>query len=153
MFDAAGFLAGLEGLFERVYTTPLVLSEVKDSHSRFNLELAISGGKVIVIEPSKSALARVRRESEALGESGLSDADLSVAALALDLSRPFVLTDDLALQNLLASLGIRYGSVKLGITLTKVKRIIYVCPSCGRTYPSPGLCYFCGNRLLRRPVT
>ncbi|MFP3220838.1 MAG: DNA-binding protein, partial [Sulfolobaceae archaeon] len=34
IFDTAGFLAGLEGLFERVYTTPLVLSEVKDSHSR-----------------------------------------------------------------------------------------------------------------------
>jgi Predicted nucleic acid-binding protein, consists of a PIN domain and a Zn-ribbon module len=64
-----------------------------------------------VIEPSKSALARVRRESEAMGELGLSNADLSVAALALDLSRPFVFTDDLALQNLLASLGIRIGQL------------------------------------------
>ncbi len=150
--DTAAFLAGLEGLFERVYTTPLVLEEVKDSYSKARLELALSGGKVVVLSPSRKAMNEARNEAESLGEKGLSEADLSVAALALELGDSIVFTDDLALQNLLASLGISYSSVKLKVKLNHVKKVVYVCPSCNREYSSPGTCEVCGSVLRRKVV-
>ncbi|MGC9105300.1 MAG: NOB1 family endonuclease [Thermoprotei archaeon] len=152
VLDTAAFLAGLEGLFEKAYTTPLVIEEVKDLHSKARLEMALSGGKVVILFPSRKSMSEVRAKAESLGEKGLSEADLSVAALALELGDSIVFTDDLALQNLLASLGISYSSVKLKVKLNRVKKVVYVCPSCNREYSSPGTCEFCGSVLRRKAV-
>ena len=150
MFDAAPFFAGLEKYFQRVYTTPFVLEEVKDARSRLNLELYENTGKLVVIDPEPDYYRVVEEKLKEVNERGLSRADKSVVALAVKLKDSIVFTDDLAVQNVLLHLGIEYYSVKLPFKLQTKKMVLYVCPSCHRAYTAPGRCEVCGTELLRR---
>ena len=139
----------MEKYFERVYTTPFVINEIKDSYSKLNLELSDEAGKVIVLEPELSYYELVEGKLRDIGETGLSKADKSVIALAIMLGNSVVFTDDLAVQNVLAHFGVDYYSVKLPFKLKAGKRVEYVCPSCGRAYKEPGVCKVCGTPLVR----
>lgn len=150
IFDAAPFFAGFQKYFEKVYTTPFVLEEVKDSRSRFNLELYENSGRLLVIEPEPDYYRIVEEKLREANERGLTRADKSVVALAVKLKNPVVFTDDLAVQNVLLHLGIEYYSVKLPFKLQTKKRVSYFCSSCHRTYSAPGRCEVCGTTLVRR---
>jgi len=134
----------LEGL-----TVKEVLAEAKSSAARLRSTL------LKVQEPSAVSLEKVSKLAKKTGDK-LSEADLKLLALALDLKRegkvPEILTDDYSIQNLASVLGIRFSSVgEKGIK--KVFRWVSSCPLCGKTFsPSESECRFCGSQLKRRPL-
>jgi len=139
----------------RAYTTSLVVEEVRDQASREGLELALGLGRLEVRDPSLEALKRAAREAARAGlHTSLSRTDLSVAALALELHqqghRVVVVTDDYALQNLVARLGLEYRPLRTrGITRVESYRV--QCPACGYTPRRSGerVCPVCGTPLRR----
>ncbi|MCD6323804.1 MAG: NOB1 family endonuclease [Desulfurococcales archaeon] len=154
VLDAAGFFAGIHlGVNGKVYAPPQVLREVKDAHSRRALELGLSGGKVVILNPSKGSVRNVSEISSKLGEFGrLSDTDIAVLALAKDLmnicKRVVVVSDDRSVQNV----ALRMGATVMGVKrepLKKPRRYLYICPYCGRVFKSPGVCPHCGVKLRR----
>ncbi|WP_252896753.1 hypothetical protein [Metallosphaera hakonensis] len=58
IFDTAGFLSGLQNSFDKVFTTPLVIEEVRDLHSMGTLSFSMITNKVIAMEPSPSAMKK-----------------------------------------------------------------------------------------------
>ncbi|KSW11513.1 DNA-binding protein [Pyrodictium occultum] len=139
----------------RLYTTSLVVEEVRDSWSREGLELALGLGRVEVRDPRPAALRRVLREAARAGlHSSLSRTDTSVAALALELAEEglpvVVVTDDYAVQNLAAILGLEYMPLRTR-GIERVEDYIVACPACGYVSRRPGerVCPVCGTPLRR----
>ena len=96
VLDTSTLLAGIQLMLGgEMYVTSEVVSEVIDSENKSKLELAIGLGKVKVVKPSNRYIRLARKAAVKLGEhSSLSDADISVAALALELHDnliPFIL--------------------------------------------------------------
>jgi UPF0271 protein len=139
----------------RGFTTSLVAAEARDQASREGLETALQLGRLEIRDPSPRFLAEARRQAARLGlHSSLSEADLSVAALALELrsqgNEVVVVTDDYALQNLVASLGMRFQPLRTkGIRETR--DYVVRCPACGYVSTRPGerVCPVCGTPLRR----
>lgn len=99
VLDASAFFHGRDmRVFQgRLLTTRQVVEELKDPRARAALEILPI--EVVDVDPEKIAeLARRAR--------GLSDADLSVLALALE-TGCVLLTDDVALAKAAGRLGIR----------------------------------------------
>ncbi|BDC18335.1 NOB1 family endonuclease [Acidianus sp. HS-5] len=150
ILDTAGFLAGLENLLDRVYTTPYVINEVKDFASRSSLNLASSSGKVIVMEPSKTSVNKVLKIMMEINEQTLSKTDISIIALSLDLLPSLVFTDDLSLQNILLRLNIPFKSVKLNKYASSKKEFIYICQECKRKFNKYlKECPYCGGKIVK----
>lgn len=160
VLDTSTLLAGIQLMLEgRMYVTSRVVGEVIDSENRSKLELAISLGKVKVVEPNDHYVRLARRIALRLGEhTSLSDADISVAALALELKdkgyKVIVLTDDYALQNLLKSLGIECKGYRTR-GISRVQKYIMKCPGCGYVSKKWGekICPRCGTQLKKTIAT
>jgi UPF0271 protein len=157
VLDTTAFLAGLPLQLHvaKLYTVPDVIEEVKDSESRAALETALELGRVEVAEPPPHTVRRVVRESERIGEHGaLSQTDIRVAALALHLKEQgldvVVVTDDYALQNLVAHLGLKYVPLRTR-GIERSRRYQYRCPACGYVSTRYGerRCPVCGTRLVK----
>ena len=150
VFDTSAFLAGLENYYSKVYTTKLVISEVKDKKSKELLDLAINARKVYIMEPSIQSYKKINEIKEKISALRLSLADISVASLAYELRPSVVFTDDLMLQNLLLNLGIEYKSVKLKILIKGKKRYVYKCKGCGRVFTKLySYCPYCGSEIIQ----
>ena len=79
----------------------------------------------------------------------LSEADISIIALALQLGIMLV-TNDYAVANVATTLKIPVKSVA-GKGITHTRRWIAYCSACGRAFgPNAKECRFCGNRLRRK---
>lgn len=159
VLDTSTLLAGIQLMLGgEMYVTDKVVNEVIDSENKSKLELAISLGKVKVVKPGNRYIRLVRKAAVKLGEhASLSDADISVAALALELQdkgyQVVVLTDDYALQNLLKSLGIVCKGYRTrGISRTQ--KYVMRCPGCGYVSKRWGekICPRCGTRLRKSIV-
>ncbi len=151
IMDTAGFLAGLENAFPRVYTTEEVIQEVKDSFSRQNLNMAISSGKISIFKPKQSSVKEAMNYIRQVRDNTLSKADVSILALALELRPCLVLTDDFSLQNVLKSMGIEYRSVKAKGSVNDVKEFQYVCEGCGKVYKHKvNECEVCGSAVVKK---
>ncbi len=139
---------------EEQYTTSNVASEIrKDS----KLAIAINLGVVKVREPSKDAIENiVKRVREHCEEPNLSNADMSILALAYELSNEgkdtLIISDDYSLQNMAKILGLkisRYGRPFIRHILYRVK----ICEKCKRKYDPdyPGdTCEVCGGKILSK---
>ncbi len=138
-----------------LYTTSLVVGEVRDQYSREGLELALALGRLQVRDPKPATLGRVEREAARVGlHVTLSRTDISVVALALELAREgrrvVVVSDDYAVENLAGLLGLEFQPVRTrGISRVEVYEA--VCPACGYRSRRPGerVCPVCGTRLVR----
>jgi len=136
----------------RLFTTGKAADEVLNETEHLLISEKISSKELIIMEPS---LADLR--SAHLIESrhrGLSNADISILALALSFVREkrgfMVLTDDFELQNALSSIGIKIGSINMKKIASYISWIYY-CPSCGRTYDShTPTCGTCGTAIKRK---
>jgi len=153
--DASVFIAGAGA--ERMVTVRGVLEELSSRDARLRAEVAVSSGRLKVIEPSESHVAKVRRAAKRSGDSArISDTDLRLLALASELAEGgeevVVMSDDYSVQNLASLLGLRFMPVaEAGIK----RRFAWqrVCTGCGRVYPPEhaGKCSFCGSAVkLRR---
>ncbi len=116
MLDTSALLLGLAAPGAKLYTTSSAIREVRYGELQVTrLEALINAGTLTVAAPSQASMEKARRESKALSEL-LSHTDLEIAALALDLAQSHehvtIVTDDHALQNMAARLGISYKGLK-----------------------------------------
>jgi endoribonuclease Nob1 len=154
VLDSTAFYAGIPYQGSgRYYTTYLVLEEVR--HHSVGSSLIHS--RVQVTEPSPESLATVKTTASRTGDLGaLSQTDLSLLALALDLSKAdggaSLVSDDFAVRNVAEILSIPLAPTSLkGGEWKNITWKIY-CRGCGKEYTNPKLtvCTVCGTKLARR---
>ncbi len=119
VLDTAAFLAALPLHIYgyRMYTTPSVINEVRDSESVARLEISIDINRIEIASPSIRSISKAVEVSKKLGLlASLSNTDIDIIALALELQgqglKPVVFTDDYDIQKVLRSIGIEFRSVK-----------------------------------------
>ncbi|MDV3244780.1 MAG: NOB1 family endonuclease [Nitrososphaerales archaeon] len=157
VLDSTAFYAGIPYQGSgRYYTTYLVLEEVK----HHNVGSSLIHTRVQVTEPSPESISQVRATASKTGDAGaLSQTDVSLLALALDLSKrdrnARLVSDDFAVRNVaeILSIPLSETSMKGG----EWKNITWklFCKGCGKQYTNPKLteCPVCGTKLVRKPVT
>ncbi|MGV9171130.1 MAG: NOB1 family endonuclease [Promethearchaeia archaeon] len=168
ILDTNIFLQGVSFnlLKGKLYTTSSIIEEVRVKrylHKNRNIlnriHAAIESKKLIVQEPTRKSLNRVKEISKHTGDvKALSLADKELIALTLDLSQShgkdkvIMLSNDYSMENVSQELEIPYSPLgKKGIT-KKISWEVY-CPFCKRIYNAEHLkeaCEFCGETLKRR---
>ena len=161
VLDTAAFIAGipLSIVSSISYTTSSVVEEVKDSNSRSRLEYVLSTSRVIVKDPEDKFVRMIIERSKNIDKDlprFLSDTDISILALALELKRlgytPIIFTDDFLIHKVashirIASIGVRRSKPT---NVSKVKGKVFECVACGyRSYTrlKNNKCPVCGSRL------
>jgi endoribonuclease Nob1 len=161
VLDTSAFVAGFDpfSVSEEQFATPMVEEEIKAKNLttlRFNT--AIESGRLKISEPSQEFLNKAKASATALGDSlVLSKTDIEILALALQLkaegSNPQIVTDDYAIQNVAAQLGLGFVSLAT-FGIRRVLNWIRYCPACHREYPAnykSKECSICGTELKRKP--
>jgi len=161
VLDATALIQGLNptALKQDLFTVPEVVEEARTSEVlAIRIEAAISSRSLKKRRPSREAVDSIRNIVKDLGEeSALSDADLALLALAMDLKMEgrdvSMISDDYAIQNVSTRIGIPFITVSsTGIVHAFAWSLF--CPACRRPYP-PGkqtACPICGTTLRRRVV-
>lgn len=157
VLDAAALILGFtETREERLLTCREVLREVRyGGAAPFRAAAAAEAG-VEVREPGEKFLEVVEKTAREAGEPGLSEADLKLLALALELREEgadvSVATSDYSVQNLASILGLRVEPILHRGISREVLWEAY-CPSCGWSGEGGvgAPCPRCGARLKRRP--
>ena len=148
VLDASAFYAGVPFSAPGPWqTTPQVIDEVRHIRAAEGLvDTMIGAGRVRVREPCAES---ARRVAGALARTGdeISGPDASVLALA-DETGSRILTDDYAVSNVAAELGLRTAPV---MTRGPAERRVWSrrCPGCGREARGPA-CPACGLPTRRR---
>ncbi len=129
------------------YITPDIQKEINHIKRRIDgLNLLITTGKVIIIEPDINIHSMVRQKCVDLGLLELSKADHSVIALSLHLHLP-ILSADYALAN-----AARYLSINVltpGKKNFVTKKTIKYCSICKTFFDlKSSFCNRCGNSLV-----
>ncbi|HEX9678962.1 NOB1 family endonuclease [Nitrososphaera sp.] len=150
VLDASAFYAGTAFLLgKECYTTSLVLEEIRHIKSAA-LDGLIDAGNLKILDPDPWHLSAVKKVAEKTGDlQKLSKADISVLALAMHLGTALV-TDDYALANVAATIGIRVSSSS-GKALKETRKWTVYCSACGKAFGIRETeCPLCGNKLKRR---
>ncbi len=140
-------------------TTPDVMREFRALESRALAENALHHSLLEVRSPSAASLKKAREKIEEHNFDRVSNADVSVIALALELKREdrrfIVLTDDFSIQNFLSLFEIPFSSVLQGEIEERISFERY-CPGCGKLFGkgfSGKKCPECGSRIQKRRKT
>lgn len=158
VLDATAFYAGVPYTsLATYYTTDSVVKEVSHRKSKsISVENLVEVGRLRIYNPSTKSVERVQEAAQRSGDlSNLSEADISVVALALELkergSDITVISDDYAVENVSSILGIKRVSVMTGGIKKVVEWLIY-CPGCGKVFRDQHLqiCDVCGSTLKRK---
>jgi UPF0271 protein len=160
VLDTTAFIMGFNPSSVSIptFSVPTVLEELSSrSFASLRSDASIESGKLSVRIPSQKSLETVRSVSLELGEkSALSETDLQVLALAIDLrmegDNPTIVSDDYAVQNVAEHLELAYASLATFGISQRFGWILY-CPACYRKYPqdrSRLTCEVCGTELRRR---
>lgn len=130
-----------------------VLSEIMDDNIREIIDLAIGIKYIKVVKPDKKNIEKAKEKARETGDyTTLSPADTEVLATAIE-THASILSDDYAIQNVAAHLGIKFEkTVQDGIK--KEIKWERVCIGCGNKYTQdyPGDCLICGQEVKRRPI-
>lgn len=132
-------------------TVPGVLDEIEEDGARLFLETH----QPEVELPGEGFVGEARGAADGTGDLRvLSETDLNLLGLAVSLrdrgEEPIVVTDDYAVQNVCASLGIGFESI-LQDEIDEEIEWEWFCPSCGRVSGSlEEECPVCGTELKRR---
>jgi UPF0271 protein len=161
VLDTSAFIAGFDPMLvpEKQYTVPAVKNELNIESmpwTRFNT--AIENNKVTILKPKDSFLKEILEASKRVGDMRyLSEADLQVLALAMELKRndavPLIVTDDYSIQNVANKIDIAFTPLMTFGIKFRFKWILY-CPACYRKYNSDykfKTCDVCGTGLKRKP--
>ncbi|MFW9778949.1 MAG: NOB1 family endonuclease [Candidatus Heimdallarchaeota archaeon] len=135
------------------YTTPNIVSELKDFRSKTNLDLLSQSTKFRITEPSASLVRKVKQKIQVFDpQTALSYADIGVISLAIELRDRYeamvaLITSDYRLQN-------AAGHLKVPIHTMTNQKILQLhrwqlkCRSCGEiTNVSGQICPSCGGQL------
>ncbi len=154
VLDSTAFYAGIPYQGSgRYFTTYLVLEEVRH-HS---VGSSLIHTRVQVTEPSAESINRVKTMAAKTGDIGaLSQTDMSLLALALDLSQAeggvSLVSDDFAVRNVAEVLSIPLAQTSM--KGSEWKNVVWKihCRGCGKEYTNPKLtvCPVCGTQLARK---
>ena len=151
--DAGAFYTGLVFLSSayQYWTTQAIFDEVKHiKRSLGAIEALLESNTLQVLNSDRKNIDKVVAAARRTGDyQKLSEADISVIALALQLKIALV-TDDYAVANVATTLKIPVKSVaSKGVMHTR--RWIAYCSACGKAFgPNAKECRLCGNRLRRK---
>ncbi|MGP3667146.1 MAG: NOB1 family endonuclease [Candidatus Bathyarchaeota archaeon] len=161
VLDTPAFITGLNllNICLPLYTTPNIIKELKSFWVKVKCLTVLDLKKLKVILPKEGFLKKVFEASKETGDKQkLSEADLSILALALELKAggfdPAIVTDDFSVQNVAQHLNIEC----IPVIHDKIKFYIkwaWYCPACRSLFPSKeGLksCPICGTQLKRKAV-
>ncbi len=151
--DAGAFYTGFVFLSSefRYCISQAVFEEVKHiKRSHGAIEALLESNNLQILDPDRKRIEKVVAAAKRTGDyAKLSEADISIIALALQLEIVLV-TNDFAVANVAATLKIPVKSVaNKGITHTRRWRAY--CTACSRAFgPDAKECRLCGNRLRRK---
>ncbi|MFW9855782.1 MAG: NOB1 family endonuclease [Candidatus Thorarchaeota archaeon] len=135
------------------YTTPGIVSELKDFRSRVNLDLLSQSTKFSVTEPSSSLVQKVKQEIQVFDpQTSLSQVDIGVISLTLELRDRYngmvaLITSDYRLQNAAGHLKVPIHALT-DQKILQLRRWQLKCRSCGETTDIGGqICPSCGGQL------
>ena len=151
VLDATSFYAGIPfSSQETSFTTPLIFEEIKHIKKEQGvINALIESNRLKIIEPEREFVVRVQQKASQTGDiQSLSDEDVSIIALCLQLSGELV-TDDFAISNVAKHLNLKVNPVMTS-GIAKVKDWIYFCSGCHKTFSGISHCPICGNKLARR---
>ncbi|HKH89697.1 MAG TPA: PIN domain-containing protein [Nitrososphaera sp.] len=151
--DAGAFYSGVVFLSSSLQycTTQAILDEVKHiKKSHGAIEALIESNTLQILNSDRESIQNVVAAARETGDHAkLSEADISIIALALQLGIMLV-TNDYAVANVATTLKIPVKSVA-GKGITHTRRWIAYCSACGRAFgPNAKECRLCGNRLRRK---
>jgi endoribonuclease Nob1 len=151
--DAGAFYSGVIFLSSalRYCTTHAVLDEVKHiKKSHGAIEALIESNTLQIVNSDRKSIQKVVAAARETGDYvKLSEADISIIALALQLEIVLV-TNDYAVANVATILKIPVKSAA-GKGIRQTRRWIAYCSACGRAFgPNAKECRLCGNRLRRK---
>lgn len=133
-----------------VITSP-IRDEIK--HIRKNIhgfETLISAGRVSVIDPSQESFNTLKEIGSSFEVSRLSDADLSLIALARELKYP-IISSDYTLANLAKKLSLEV--IIPGKDRFKIKSMKHYCSICRSfTGTLAPYCNICGNKVILKRI-
>jgi len=128
---------------------PGVVRELKKEEMGERLELLLAT-RIRVVSPSARSMAKVREKAKETGDARrLSQTDIEVIALAMDLGYELV-SDDYSVQNLARVLGLPWrGMDQKGIS--EVYHWEAKCKGCGKVFPAEvSECDVCGSETKTR---
>ncbi|MEM3382470.1 MAG: hypothetical protein QXL52_05295 [Nitrososphaerales archaeon] len=158
VLDSTAFYAGIPLMgVPKYYTTPLVIREI--SHVK-TLSMVIStlleSNKLSIINPLISLVEEVKRRASESGDiQKLSDTDISIIALGMQLKKNgydvTIISDDYSIQNLIKFSGLRFSPVMTRGISRIIKWLLY-CSGCGKVFYNNDaiICDVCGTRLKRK---
>ncbi|ABK76662.1 nucleic acid-binding protein [Cenarchaeum symbiosum A] len=154
ILDASSFYAGVPfGTSDTYHTTPQVFEEVRHIRGRQGvLDTLVGMGRIVIREPGTESLGKARSAAEKTGDvHELSAEDLSVLALSIETGGE-LLTDDFAVSNVAAILGIKIVPI-MTAGIKRAGRWIRYCPGCKKRFNGVTECPRCGNPLKKKLVS
>ncbi len=132
------------------YTTQLVLDEVSHIRGRQDVVgIMQEMGRLRVTEPLPESVRKASEAAKRTGDlNGLSKQDVSVLALGLEMGAD-VVTDDFAVSNVAAFLGITVMPVMTG-GIRHSGTWIHYCPACKKRFRRAKQCPRCATPLRKR---
>ncbi|MDR2855827.1 MAG: nucleotide-binding protein [Methanomicrobiales archaeon] len=149
VLDATFFFTpiNLEGTYEKMYTTPQVVEELRDLRGKARYNALLERG-LIVSEPENNFFMIAFEAAQTThNDKVLSSTDISVIALALELSAT-VATDDFAIQHTARTLHIPVQPLMQ--RRAKKRDWILCCIGCGAEYETGEECLICGAPVKKR---
>jgi UPF0271 protein len=147
----SGRLTSLPAGFEGVHITSSIRREISRGNPGRLLTGLLDAGMRIT-DPADTSKAR-KAASRTGDFDELSDTDLEIISLAIELDDPMVITDDFRIQNVLSHLNIEFRPAgEIGErTIRETWQWHYRCRGCGRYYDEKIMeCPVCGSSI--RPV-
>ncbi|MEM3185831.1 MAG: hypothetical protein QW478_07720 [Candidatus Micrarchaeaceae archaeon] len=159
ILDTNAIITGLPSMAHdaEVYVTTEIFHEVKRMDQQGTVLENIH--YLHIIDPTSESVLQVMEAATRLGESlSLSKADISLLALALELSNSQeveIISDDYSIENLASYLGLKCKSLSTH-GITHAMKWKFYCKGCKKEYlrpPSSGICLICGSKIVRRPIS
>ena len=152
--DSGAFYTGiifLSSAGSRYYTTHAIFEEVKHiKRSLGAIEALLESNTLQIVNSDRKNVEKVVAVATRTGDiAKLSQADISIIALALQLEIALI-TNDNAVENVASALKIPVKSTA-GKGIKETRKWIAFCSACGRAFgPNTKECRLCGNMLRRK---
>jgi len=157
VLDSTAIILGFtEATSESVVTSRKILEEAKYGEAAYRALASREGLMIRTLEPKEEYVKQVEKLALEIGEKQLSEADVSILALALQLSKEghetSIVTSDYSVQNLASILGIKIEPILHRGIRKKITWTAYcsMCHWIGDKSPGEP-CPRCGYPLKRVP--
>ena len=149
VLDTQFFLSGLDpsSIEGECYITREIREEVEKGFPARKMEYYLDSGAIRISSPSKESIEKIREKAVETGDiARLSEADISILSLALEISA-VIITDDYSVQNMAELMHIGYMPLNED-GIKGIWRWSYRCTGCGRVFSEPyEACPVCGSPL------